>query len=51
MNAGLAHHTDVCDVTPMNAQVGAVDGDGDSTQKRTKARDDLDDQDEWLEVG
>lgn len=51
MDAGLADHTDVCDVTPMDAQVGAPDGDGDSTQKWTEARDDLDERDEWLETG
>lgn len=41
MDAGLAHHTDVCDVTPVDAQVGAADGDGDSSQQGAKARDDL----------
>lgn len=46
MDAGLAHHTDVCDVTPVDAQVGAADGDGDSSQQGAKARDDLGEREE-----
>lgn len=42
MDAGLPDHTDVFNVFLVDAEVGAADGDGDSSQHGAETRDDLD---------
>lgn len=41
MDAGLASHSDAFNVVPVDSQVGAQDGDGDSSLHGPKTRNDL----------
>lgn len=51
MDTGLTDHSDVFNVFPVDTQVGAPDGDGDSSPQGTVARDDLDEQIQCLRGG
>lgn len=51
MDTGLTDHSDVFNVFPLDAQVGAPDGDGDSSPQGAEARDDLDEQIQCLRGG
>lgn len=42
MDARLADHSDVFNVLPVDAEVGALNSDGDSSLHGAKTRDDLD---------
>ena len=41
MDAGLSDHSDAFNVFPLDAKVGATDGDGDASQHGSETRDDL----------
>lgn len=51
MDTGLTDHSDVFNVFPVDTQVGAPDGDGDSSLQGAVARDDLDEQIQCLRGG
>lgn len=44
MDARLADHSDVFNVLPVDAEVGAPNSDGDSSPQGAKTRDDLDEE-------
>ena len=44
MDAGLTHNSDVFNVFLVDTEVGAPNGDGNSSLERSKARDDLDEE-------
>lgn len=51
MDTGLTDHSDVFNVFPVDAEVGAPNGDGDSSPQGAKTRDDLDEEIQWWGEG
>lgn len=47
MDAGLPSHCDAFNVSLMDAEVGASDGDGDASQHGAETRGDLDVEMQW----
>lgn len=47
MDTGLTGYSDVFNVFPVDAEIGAPNGDGDSSQQGAKSRDDLDEEIQW----
>lgn len=51
MDARFADHSDVFNVLPVDAEVGALNSDGDSSPHGAKTRDDLDEEMGWVGWG